>query len=201
MTLAQVVYSQVFVGENVYISEGTEVTVKNQDIIVENAIKGSGMIVLRNTTERKSIIKINKEENLRNIIVDNTEKYAVEIDNHTENTTEKVVMQEAVNLPITSTFGLQTIIHSENFYLASLLKFPEINTRNIAKYAKKQPKQQYTNSAQNINQMQINTLFATIDNDTSLYIFIQKPAYGKIYTQQNRYDFTLIDDDIHPPKA
>lgn len=41
MILAQVVHSQVFVGENVYISEGTEVTVKNQDITVENAIKGN----------------------------------------------------------------------------------------------------------------------------------------------------------------
>ncbi len=199
MILAQVVHSQVFVGENVYISEGTEVTVKNQDIIVENAVKGNGMIVLQNTTEKKSIIKINKKENLRNIVVDDTEKYAVEIYN--DNTTEKVVNQEVVNLSIASSFGLQPIIHSENFYLASLLKFPKINTKNIAKYAKKQANQQYTNSAQNVNQTQINTSFATIDNDTSLYIFTPKPAYGKIYTQQNRYDFTLIDDDFQPPKA
>lgn len=63
------------------------------------------MIVLQNTTEKKSIIKINKEENLRIIFVDDTEKYAIEIDNHNDNIAEKVVMQEATNLPITSTFG------------------------------------------------------------------------------------------------
>ena len=199
---SQVINAQVFVGENVYISEGTEISIKNEDVVLASTVSGKGKIVLQNTGTKKSLIKVSHPDNLANVVFDDEQYYAVKIIDDKSIQDKTTIRSSFVEreIPRKLVSAFVEIIPEEGFYLLSVLKFPEIKSKTTAKYSKKAAKQNYSPLSECVSNGQNNIVFATFTNNTILYIFYKTIAHKNNYARQEHYKFTVVNSVFEPPR-